>query len=392
MFDKLFASPENKEKIAIVVVGYNRIDSMRRLLDSLSNSQYEHADIPLIISIDCSGDKALYDFVRQFEWTHGPKYVNIQEERLGLRKHILQCGGFTKYFKAVILLEDDIFVSEYFYQYVEKAVDFYYDEDRIGGISLYQNEMGTSYPVMFMNDGSSTYLKQGPASWGECWTDRQWAKFKEWYSVFSDERFKEIDMPEYVKKWPKAWSKYYMAYLVETSRYFVFPFISHTTCFGDDGEHATSFSNLGQVNLLCGKPFYFFKPFGEMIRYDSYGTNELVYKWLGLLPEELCVDFKCNKINLNHCRFLLTPAVLPLKVIRSYGLKMRPMELNIKYCIPGNELFLYDTIDGRANAVTVGNPATISNYYLRGYNVRSAAKYVLRYYLNSIKHKLGLFK
>ena len=390
MFNESISSTDNKKRIAVVVVGYNRIESMRRLLQSLTNANYDHGDIPLVISIDSSGDEALYEYVKEFEWPHGLKYVNIQDERLGLKKHIIQCGDLTQFFKAIILLEDDIFVSEYFYQYVEKVVDFYYDEERIGGISLYQNEMGPSFPVMFMNDGSATYLKAGAASWGECWTDRQWARFKQWYTQFSDEHFKEIDMPEMVKRWPKAWSKYYMAYLVETGRYFVFPYISHTTCFGDEGEHSTSFSNLGQANLLCGRPQYYFKPFEEMVRYDSYGTNESIYEWIGLSREELCVDFRCNKININHCRFILTPAILPLKVIRSYGLKMRPMELNVKYNIGGAELFLYDTIDGNANAASVGNPSSISNYYLRGYNVRAASKYVFRYYFNSIKHKLGL--
>ena len=96
----------NKEKIAIVAVGYNRIDSMQRLFMSLSIAQYPNNDIPLYISIDASGDTELYDYVRNFEWKHGDKYVNIQEERLGLRKHIIQCGDLTKCFKAVIILED----------------------------------------------------------------------------------------------------------------------------------------------------------------------------------------------------------------------------------------------------------------------------------------------
>lgn len=383
---------DNKNKIAIVAIGYNRLKSMRRLLTSLVNAQYGHKDIPLVISIDCSGDTELYNYVNEFEWKYGQKYVNIQEKRLGLKNHILQCGDLTRYFRAVIVLEDDIFVSEYFYQYVEKAVDFYYGEDRIGGISLYQNEMGGALPVLFMNDGSDTYLKMGTASWGECWTDRQWNKFKEWYSDFTDDCFYDIDMPENMKKWTKAWSKYYKAYLTETNRYFVFPQVSHTTCFVDSGEHSTNSSNIGQANLLCGPPRYYFKPFDEMIRYDTYGTNELVYKWLGMSSDELCVDFRCNKINFRKCRYILTPAILPCKVVRSFGLKMRPMELNIKYDIEGNELFLYDTIDGKANAASVGNPGTISNYYLRGYDVRLAAKYVFRYYISAIKRNLRIKK
>lgn len=392
MFDPSVALKSNKDKIAIVVVGYNRIKSISRLLNSLDNAQYDHSDIPLVISIDCSGDTDLYDYVRKFEWKHGIKYVNIQEQRLGLKNHILQCGDLTRFFRAVIILEDDIFVSEYFYQYVEKAVDFYYDEERVGGISLYQNEMRNNIPCLFLNDGSATYLRQEAASWGECWTDTQWKKFRSWYEQFEDNKFADLDIPDYYKKYKKAWSKYFVAYLVDTNHFFVFPHISHTTCFGDAGEHSNNTSNIGQTNLLCGVPHYHFKPFEEMVCYDSHGTNNAIYRWLKLTQNELCVDFYCNKKNIRKCRYLLTPAVLPFTIVRSYGLMMRPMELNVKYSIDGDELFLYDTINGEGNAASMGYPDTISNYYLRGYDVRLAAKYVYRYYKAAIIRKLKIKK
>lgn len=392
MFDSSISSLENKQKIAIVAVGYNRRKSMCRLLNSLANAHYEHDDIPLVISIDCSGDTELYQYVQHFDWKHGSKYVNIQRERLGLKNHIIQCGDLTKYFRAIILLEDDIFVSEYFYRYVEKAVEYYYEEERIGGISLYQNEMNGGTPICFMNDGSDTYLKAAAASWGECWTDRQWEGFKDWYGRFSDDGFKELDMPENIKKWPKAWSKYYMAYLVATGRYFVFPQISHTTCFGDAGEHSSNSSNIGQANLLCGQSQYRFKPFDEMVRYDSFGTNEALYQWIGLTKDELCVDFYCSKINFQKCRYILTPSRMSLKIVKSFGMMMRPIELNVKYAIEGRELFLYDSVNGEACAASTGLPRNISNYYLRGYNPRLAVKYVIDSYWSVIKQKLGLTK
>ena len=381
---------DNKAKIAIVAVGYNRIKSMRRLLTSLTNAYYDHEGIPLVISIDCSGDTELYEYVKQFEWNHGPKYVNIQEKRLGLKEHILQCGDLTQYFRGVIILEDDIFVSEYFYQYVEKAVDYYYDEDRVGGISLYQNEVGSKCaPVVFMNDGSDTYLKMGAASWGECWTDRQWSQFRKWYDNF-DGNLTDIDMPEHIKLWKKAWSVFYKAYLTETGRYFVFPYVSRTTCFGDAGEHSSIGSNIGQVNLLCGEPYYNFKPFDKMVRYDTYGTNELVYEWIGLSKEELCVDFRCEKINKRKCRYVLTLAKMPFTIVKSFGLHMRPIELNVKYNIDGKEIFLYDTVNGEANAASVGYPNGISNYYLRGYDHMLAIRYVIGHYVYAIRRRLHL--
>ena len=61
----------NRSKTAVVVVGYNRLASLRRLLSSLENAVYPSSDIPLVMSIDASGDTLLYDFVRNYEWGHG---------------------------------------------------------------------------------------------------------------------------------------------------------------------------------------------------------------------------------------------------------------------------------------------------------------------------------
>ena len=96
---------------AIVVVGYNRIVSIKRLLKSLQEAYYASIAVPLVVSIDKSDCTELYDFVENFEWTHGNKYVIIQEKKRGLKEHIYRCGDLSKFFKSVTILEDDLYVS-----------------------------------------------------------------------------------------------------------------------------------------------------------------------------------------------------------------------------------------------------------------------------------------
>lgn len=383
-------SKDNKDKIAIVAIGYNRLTSMKRLLNSLQVAHYCHNDIPLVISIDASGDEELYSYVNAFEWKYGEKYVNIQKERLGLRNHIIQCGDLTKYFKAVIILEDDIYVSEYFYQYVEDAVAFYGGDNRVGGISLYQNEMKGSLPISFLLDGSDTYLKQSSASWGECWTSEQWENFKKWYDAFNDERFLEIDMPDYIKAWKKAWSKYYMAYLIDTNRYFVFPYISHTTCFVDAGEHSSFSSTIGQASILCGQKKYMFKSFEQMTRYDIYGINEAVYEWIGHSKHDLCVDWYGINSNFRHARYLLTTAKLKHPVIKSFGLLMHPIELNVKYRIEGKGIYLYDISSKQVNAVGKTRNIQTSFYFMHGTSIQIAFVYAICQFWSLLRKKIGI--
>ena len=132
----------DKETLAIVVVCYNRPDSTLRLLKSLESGSYPAGkQIPLIISVDCSGNEHMYQVAREFKWSHGPKYPIIREERLGLKRHIYECGDYSKFFKGVIILEDDLFVAPDFYLYSDAAITAYYDEEKVAGIALYADTM-----------------------------------------------------------------------------------------------------------------------------------------------------------------------------------------------------------------------------------------------------------
>ena len=226
-----------EDSLAIVVVGYNRINSLKRLLTSLTEADYPNKDIPLIISIDASGDTGLYDYVREFQWDKGPKYVNIQEERLGLKNHILQCGDLTEFFKGIILLEDDLFVSPFFYHYALAVVSKYGDDSRISQISLYRNETNgfVGLPINFLENGSDAFLYKCVSSWGECWTSQMWRTFRKWYDTCSEDMIMDSEIPPICKRWTRAWSKYFNAYNAISGKYVVYPYVSLTTNFSDAG-------------------------------------------------------------------------------------------------------------------------------------------------------------
>ena len=111
--------------IAIVVIGYNRPNSMQRLLNSLKVAEYYLDDVPLIISIDNSGSNNVKEVAEKFIWPYGKKTIKTYNKRLGLKKHILECGKYTLSYKNIIVLEDDIYVSPVFYKFAKEAVEFY---------------------------------------------------------------------------------------------------------------------------------------------------------------------------------------------------------------------------------------------------------------------------
>lgn len=383
---------ENLNRVAIVAVGYNRIKSMQRLLGSLLIADYYGNNVPLVISIDASGDTKLYQYAQQFEWPYGEKYVNIQQERLGLKNHIYQCGDLTRYFKAIILLEDDIFVSPHFYDYVLQTLDAYGEDDRVGQISLYLNEMNgyVGLPKPILQNGSDVYLMQAVSSWGECWNKQMWDKFVAWRDTEgTEEKVQESRLPLAQKKWTRAWSKFYNAYLVNTGKYVIYPQVSLTTNFSDAGEHGGTNNSIVQSSLQQASFQYRLFPFDQLVKYDGFGNNLAIYEMLGLSESECLLDLygMADYSKMNLYDYILTTRVMDATPIRTFALNMRPLELNIKYNIKGIGIYLYrckEIKDVKEYAID------LSDYYLKGFNLKELRRYIYNYYIKAFKRKLSV--
>ena len=379
----------NKDKIALVAVGYNRLQGLQRLLESLRHAFYDGMEVPLVISIDCSGNENLYSYVNQFEWPYGRKYVNIQSERLGLKKHIYQCGDLTQYFKAIALFEDDIWVSPYFYRYLNQVVDWYGNDDRICEIALYRNERlgGSGFYFDTLHDGSDCFLWQDVCTWGQCWTPKMWQSFRDWLEVHDDDYVNAVDMPLEVKQWTRAWSKYFIAYEVDTHKYVLFPHESLTTNFNDGGGEHGGGSNWVQVNVLHGYRNYQLSDVDKMVKYDIYTNNESLYDWLpDRYKNQTCLDLYGTRDSYGNMRYILSMKLLPFEYVEEWGIDMSPVELNIMYNIKGKGLRLYDTskaIQCKTGRFKYYTDDAI-NFYIRGLNLN----YIIRAIGNRLKYKI----
>lgn len=383
---------EDRNTVAIVVVGYNRLNALQRLLRSLLAADYFSEHPPLVISIDCSENEELYRYVREFEWPYGRKYLRIQQERLGLKNHILSCGDLTSYFKGVILLEDDLFVSTDFYHYSCAALDYYNEEQRVAGISLYAHEMNgyVGLPFFPLNNGCDVYAVQAVSSWGECWNARMWSAFRDWFAQIGEENldFRNLDVPETMKQWKQAWSKFFNAYLIATNRLFIYPYVSLSTNFSDAGEHGCADDAVVQVSLQCGRRNYDMRSIDQLVTYDIFSNNISLYSALGLSKEDLCLDVYADRGNPYKCRYWLTPKKLPYKRVKSYAMSCRPIELNVLYNIQGEKLHLYDTSNTASHSDRTSWQKVLAQYYLRSFRRVYLWRALVNIYYQILKRKL----
>lgn len=393
----------NKEKVAIVVVGYNRLEPIQRLLNALLVAKYPTKDIPLVISIDCSEDRELYQYVNSFVWPHGEKIVRIQEKRLGLKKHIIECGDLTIFFKGIVLFEDDIYPSPYFYMYALQSMNFYYNDDRIAGIALYKPHFNVfvGIPQFFMNNCYDVFLYQFVCSWGQCWTDIMWKNFKSWLSNHNNINWNDINMPTAIGQWERAWTKFYYAYIIDTQRYFIYPQTSLSTNFSEVGDHAKQKNNSCQVELLNGYHEFKFGQFDNLIRYDVFQYNQSIKEYLSEF-EDITIDFWNYRPSKFIGRYLLSCRKLNYKIVKQFGMSLKPIELNIINNIEGSGIFLYDTTVKYSNK----NSEQIFSYFytyiskeyfllggryalkeiISGLLYYYSPQHLIKYIMNKIKH------
>ena len=362
------------KSIAIVLVCYNRLTGLKRLVSSIQKANYQgRTDITLIFSIDNSGSDTVETYAKEVIWEFGKKRIRTFDERQGLKNHILQCGDFTKEYDVVIVLEDDLFVSDSFFCYASQAAEFYWNDDNIAGISLYnfqKNWLNWIYRFEPMKTGYDTYFMRIAMSWGQVWTRPKWEQFKEWYSQNNTWK-KDESVPEYINGWPEtSWLKYHDRYCIETNRFFVYPYYSRTT-----NDH--------QVELQYNKQSYIFPTYSELgVRYDEYMNRIGLEEYLSVDSEDVVVDLWGTKRKDKSKRFLLTTEVLNYKVVRSFSLSLRPIEASIIESIQGNGIYLYDTTQKEKHTQTENS---ILLYSLRSHEWRKLLPFSLKLSAEEIK-------
>lgn len=330
-------------RLAICVIAYNRVDSIKRALTSIQNGIYDNDQVDLFISIDYSGENAVESLADSFDWQYGKKKVIAHKENLGLRKHILSCGELTYEYDGLIVLEDDVYVAQSFYLYAKACVSKYCYDDSIAGISLYSFHLNYHNWLPFepLQSNSDVYLMQNAQSWGQVWMPRQWQMFKNWYEDNSEDFECLPHLPKSICSWKKSWLKYHTRYCIETNKYFIYPYMALSTCFSDTGEHTLSSSSLIQVQL-CPADKHDFN-LNPTVVYDAFFENTKIAEALGIESKDICIDIYGEKLNRTKCRYWLTREIKDYKIIQSFGLQLKPMETNIFHSIDGNVVFLYDT-------------------------------------------------
>ncbi|KAL7571600.1 hypothetical protein ACA910_021008 [Epithemia clementina (nom. ined.)] len=147
--------------LTIVLLAMNRFDALDRLVESLQRSNYLGDRVDLIIRFDrpkfikkqqqtTSHTNEQDDFETRWtlfksqissSWIFGKVQVTREATHVGLRKAWLNAWKPTTDDERAIIFEDDIVVSQHWYQWWKKADQVYHDRKDLAGVSLQRQQL-----------------------------------------------------------------------------------------------------------------------------------------------------------------------------------------------------------------------------------------------------------
>lgn len=254
----------NNTLAPVVAFAYNRADKIIRCLETLEKNP-EAADTELIIYSDGPKnpeDKTAIDDIRKalHEYRQRALFASVEVVEAPVNKGLATSimTGVTevveKYGK-VIVIEDDLVVSRSFLKYMNRALDYYQDNPKIGAIS------GYTYPLKALETyDKDVYIMHKGDCWGwATWKDR-WNRAK-WADIDFDAYFKDKALRRKLENtengWDllmillsqgktSSWAIRWVFYLLQNDLWTVYPTRSLVTNAGFDGSgtHSNKFEEV----------------------------------------------------------------------------------------------------------------------------------------------------
>ena len=233
----------------IVIFTYKRLWHTHQTIEALKNNELAEKSTFFIFSDAPKSQKekkAVEEVRKYIKSIKGFKEVIVieREKNYGLAKNIID--GVTRVvnrYGKVIVLEDDIVTSPYFLKYMNEALEFYKNNEKVMHIS------GYIYPVN--NESLPDFFFLKPTScWGWGTWKRAWRFFKKdcdyFMKLFSKEMIYDFNLSNSYNYWAQiiankkgkinTWAIFWYASVYINGGLSLHPKISFTNNIGHDGS------------------------------------------------------------------------------------------------------------------------------------------------------------
>ena len=184
-----------------------------------------------------------------------------------------------------------------------------------------------------------------------------------------------------------------MRYIVDTDKYFVYPYVALSTNASDAGEHCSIPNNDFQISLLQGSMEYRMPSFDEAVRYDVFFERVDIIKQLEeKYGKKVVLDLYGSKSEIQSTKGLLfSTKCWPYKKLQEIKLKLRPIEMNCLYPEIGMGIKVYDleTHDGTNEA---NNIDVLTRYDVRSISWKKIIHLGFKMFVDTLVSKIRINK
>lgn len=243
----------------IIVFGWRREKSLKRLMNSLLKAEYMNYRVKLQFHIDFKPTTEVKNYVETFEWPFGEKSVILREKTFGLMNAVAKAWSAQNDKEFVFFFEDDIEVHSRYFEYTLEIMKnnpemLKKDSDYVG-ISLTTpryDEINLDHSIwMPETNGNKLILFQQPCSWGALYFPWKWREFLTYFRYRRRAVTRVVDDLKVVPlsciwDWKKSWKKYLMELMVIEGYLMVYPSLPRQESFSvhhqEIGEHFKALS------------------------------------------------------------------------------------------------------------------------------------------------------
>jgi hypothetical protein len=190
----MWCSYESEVDLRIIVLTYNRQESLLRLLSSVSDLEMDGDSVAVEIWIDRDKndnvDEQTLASARSFRWRYGNVSVHVHAHHVGIYGQWINTwrprSASSK--EIGLFLEDDVSVSPFAYRWLRQARRFYAGRSDIAGFTLQSESLivaatGRALPtkVLLASDGAA-FLYEPMGSWGFAPRPDVWIGFQDWFA------------------------------------------------------------------------------------------------------------------------------------------------------------------------------------------------------------------
>lgn len=290
----------DEEPVArLIIITMDRDESLQRLLRSLISANYGEDHVDLDIWIDRPSDKPLHEGVlhacRGIDWKHGTKTIHKRSSNAGLYEQWIYTWNITQETtEFAVILEDDLEVSEAFYQWLLVARAAYAQDPDVGAFTLQRSTLrprqrkGIATGPLNIPNEHVVFKYRLLGTWGFAPQRDQWVEFRKWFEEKKSKGEKPYVDGLVTTNWyksqevdgfaPTMWSQWWIKFADEKGYFTVTPHLPDRTTL------AANWREKGLHYDESKKPTADFPLFrGSDDQFFNMPDNPILVDWDGLV-------------------------------------------------------------------------------------------------------------